>query len=337
MATLPVELPPYVHSEFASCVRDAEGSFEERRRRLDRRLRQSMQVTKLDLIQRNIVQGLSVVRRGAHALEGFLLRRPTLGEMIASKRLPLDYVDKIFPNHLAFAAPERIERVSLLQLLGPPSASTPSPAPVPTPPAAVHLGATDPAMLAAIVVAMLSNDQHTPALHGLASPALGRAPTAKVGLLAEGLGFPCCSAQRDSKHLLPAAMPAGSTTPDRMALVQQPLCARQVASSTIPALWPLDAAAVLACAGAGPGPGLNSSRATGVAAGAAGLAGNVGVHGSTGSGGIAGPWSASFLTAKPLPQVHRAPGPQQQGLGSRDHQPPFVTILNEFCDHVLGK
>ncbi|CAJ1374951.1 unnamed protein product [Effrenium voratum] len=52
-----VEVPDYVHSSNATCILSSEGSFDERRRRLERRLLKSREVTRADLVQRNIVQG----------------------------------------------------------------------------------------------------------------------------------------------------------------------------------------------------------------------------------------------------------------------------------------
>lgn len=128
--------PVFVFSPNATCIRDSEGSFEERRRRLDRRLRRSLEVTRADLIQRNILQGFNIVRRGTRVLEGFVTRRPTIGEMVSSRRLPPDYVDHAFPGPQSRPAqvptistsppgapPERqrVERVLLHKLLDPPS------------------------------------------------------------------------------------------------------------------------------------------------------------------------------------------------------------------------
>merc|ERR1719440_2635404 len=89
---------PYVHSETAACIRDSEGTFSERRARLDTSLQKSMKITKSELMQRNIVQGVNVVRRGSRALEGLLGARPALDEMVTSKKLPPDYLDKAFPT-----------------------------------------------------------------------------------------------------------------------------------------------------------------------------------------------------------------------------------------------
>lgn len=115
---------PYVHSETAMCIRDSEGSFEERRGRLDSALRNSLKVSRTDLLQRNIFQGVNVVRRGSRQLEEKLSARPPLEEMISKRRLTADYVDKVFPDRLEDSvAPsaERIERVSLHRLLAPPA------------------------------------------------------------------------------------------------------------------------------------------------------------------------------------------------------------------------
>ncbi|CAK0824747.1 unnamed protein product, partial [Prorocentrum cordatum] len=85
------------HAPKALCVLGSEGSFLERRARLDARLRRSLAVTRAELVRRNIVQGVSVVRRASHALEAWLPRRPPLGALIAAGRLATDYVDRAFP------------------------------------------------------------------------------------------------------------------------------------------------------------------------------------------------------------------------------------------------
>jgi len=84
--------------------------------RLDNSLQQSLKVTRGDLMQRNIVQGVNVVRRGSRMLEEKVGARPPLEEMVASQRLPPDYIDRAFPEKQEDSvAPvgERIERVSL--------------------------------------------------------------------------------------------------------------------------------------------------------------------------------------------------------------------------------
>eukprot|EP00913_Durusdinium_trenchii_P014696 g13786.t1 len=103
----------------ATCVLSSEGSFEERRHRLDWHLQRSRQVSRGDLVQRNIVQGVSVVRRGIHILEELLRQRPSLGELISSERLPADYIDKMFPEKDP-PKPERKAPVFLNELLTPP-------------------------------------------------------------------------------------------------------------------------------------------------------------------------------------------------------------------------
>eukprot|EP00928_Gymnodinium_smaydae_P015961 TRINITY_DN15943_c0_g1_i1.p1 TRINITY_DN15943_c0_g1~~TRINITY_DN15943_c0_g1_i1.p1 ORF type:complete len:332 (-),score=104.82 TRINITY_DN15943_c0_g1_i1:188-1183(-) len=114
------DAPPFVHSEHSVCVRDREGSFEERRERLEARLEHSRSISKGDLMQRNIVQSINVVRRGSRSLEPLLDARPTLQELVEEKRLPPDYLDRLFPTDATGSvAPlaERIERVSLHRLL----------------------------------------------------------------------------------------------------------------------------------------------------------------------------------------------------------------------------
>ncbi|CAE7645305.1 unnamed protein product [Symbiodinium microadriaticum] len=113
-----------VHTSNATCIRDAEGSFEERRQRLEQRLRKSQEVSRADLVQRNIVPGVSVVRRGIHVLEGLLRSRPSLEQLTAANRLPPNYIDKMFPDDASGSAAPKAERkpaVSLNQLLSPPS------------------------------------------------------------------------------------------------------------------------------------------------------------------------------------------------------------------------
>eukprot|EP00929_Paragymnodinium_shiwhaense_P061949 TRINITY_DN30939_c0_g1_i1.p1 TRINITY_DN30939_c0_g1~~TRINITY_DN30939_c0_g1_i1.p1 ORF type:complete len:447 (-),score=46.26 TRINITY_DN30939_c0_g1_i1:300-1553(-) len=120
--TPPSGAGPYQHSEHAVCIRDSEGSFQQRRRRLSSLLEESQKVTKMDLMQRNIVQGVNVVRRGVRMLEEPIEKRPSLVELMGAGKLPQDYLDRIFPddsvNSVAPLA-ERIERVSLSQLLAP--------------------------------------------------------------------------------------------------------------------------------------------------------------------------------------------------------------------------
>lgn len=140
------EREPFVLSEFAICIRDAEGTFQDRRARLEVRLQNSMAVSKMDLIQRNIVQGVNVVRRGAHALEQRLRHRPSLKDMISSNRLPQDYLDRVFPSdpeRRVAPLADRIERVSLHRLLEPPSEASAARRPAAT---------LDPAAVAAMFV-----------------------------------------------------------------------------------------------------------------------------------------------------------------------------------------
>jgi len=140
------EQAPYIHSDYATCVRDSEGTYSERRERLRRALERSSQVTKMELMQRNIMQGVNVVRRGMHMIGGQLRQRPSLAELIAAKKLPEDYLARAFPENLADSVaplPERIERVSLQKLLAPPNGPAPS---------SRHPGPLDPAMLAAMMV-----------------------------------------------------------------------------------------------------------------------------------------------------------------------------------------
>lgn len=166
------EMPPYLHSDYATCIRDSEGSFAERRRRLHVQLKHSRTVTKMDLIQRNIIQGVNVVRRGAFSLEGQLKRRPTLISMEATGKLPPNYIDLLFPNNSAASvAPlaERKERVQLHQLLAP----FPPEAPINMPGLSRHLG---PEMFAAMLAQMapMSPDQQLPPALGQLQPALGQ-------------------------------------------------------------------------------------------------------------------------------------------------------------------
>jgi hypothetical protein len=169
------------------CIRDSEGSFAERRGRLDSALRNSLKVSKTDLLQRNIFQGVNVVRRGSRQLEEKLSARPPLEEMISKRRLSADYVDKVFPDRLEDSiAPsaERIERVSLHRLLAPPAkkqgSSSAAAAPgggAPQAPSSQAQGPPlDPAMLAAMVVqaAMMSKSNDPRSITGMPQQA---APT----------------------------------------------------------------------------------------------------------------------------------------------------------------
>lgn len=111
---------------YAMCIRDSEGSFQQRRLRLHTAISKALLVTKSQLIERNILQGVNVVRRGIHALRNHVQQRPQLSELMVAKRLPLDYIDKLFPTDLAGSvAPlaARKERVCLNRLLDFPSKS----------------------------------------------------------------------------------------------------------------------------------------------------------------------------------------------------------------------
>ncbi|CAK0824744.1 unnamed protein product, partial [Prorocentrum cordatum] len=156
----------------ALCVLGSEGSFLERRARLDARLRRSLAVTRAELVRRNIVQGVSVVRRASHALEAWLPRRPPLGALIAAGRLATDYVDRAFPIRRDKEAPlaERVERVLLERLLAPPAPQPRAPLRTlwpphglgsdpggdPVPPAPSPAPRVDPAALASVVVQVLA-------------------------------------------------------------------------------------------------------------------------------------------------------------------------------------
>ncbi|CAK9015768.1 unnamed protein product, partial [Durusdinium trenchii] len=173
----------------ATCVLSSEGSFEERRHRLDWHLQRSRQVSRGDLVQRNIVQGssvhaasvcVSVVRRGIHILEELLRQRPSLGELISSERLPADYIDKMFPEKDP-PKPERKAPVFLNELLTPPdppksSGSRPSTASTGFP----GWGSSqDPAVLAAMMVqaAMMKSSPPVPPMAGT-MPYAGQMPPA---------------------------------------------------------------------------------------------------------------------------------------------------------------
>ncbi|CAK0824746.1 unnamed protein product, partial [Prorocentrum cordatum] len=160
------------HAPKALCVLGSEGSFLERRARLDARLRRSLAVTRAELVRRNIVQGVSVVRRASHALEAWLPRRPPLGALIAAGRLATDYVDRAFPIRRDKEAPlaERVERVLLERLLAPPAPQPRAPLRTlwpphglgsdpggdPVPPAPSPAPRVDPAALASVVVQVLA-------------------------------------------------------------------------------------------------------------------------------------------------------------------------------------
>eukprot|EP00930_Biecheleria_cincta_P039515 TRINITY_DN27162_c0_g1_i1.p1 TRINITY_DN27162_c0_g1~~TRINITY_DN27162_c0_g1_i1.p1 ORF type:complete len:288 (-),score=42.30 TRINITY_DN27162_c0_g1_i1:169-1032(-) len=87
------------------------GSWEQRRRRPDHRSNQSSQI-----LEPGIVQGLGVVKRVVHALDDLLRKRPKLAHLIASQRLPPDYLDKLFPGAVSNMSARKAERGHQLNL-----------------------------------------------------------------------------------------------------------------------------------------------------------------------------------------------------------------------------
>eukprot|EP00397_Hematodinium_sp_SG-2012_P060324 GEMP01078416.1.p1 GENE.GEMP01078416.1~~GEMP01078416.1.p1 ORF type:complete len:133 (+),score=27.82 GEMP01078416.1:213-611(+) len=63
-----------------------------------RRFLRMREVSKKDLIDRNILVGISIVRRAKRLLERSLGARKTFAVMVDEGRLPADYIDRLFPK-----------------------------------------------------------------------------------------------------------------------------------------------------------------------------------------------------------------------------------------------
>lgn len=308
-------MDPYVHSEVATCIRDSEGTFAERRAKLHRSLQRSLKVTKGELMQRNIVQSVNVIRRGSRALEGLVGSRPPLGDMVAAKRLPPDYIDQAFPtkaeNSVAPLA-DRIERVSLQRALQQPQhpgrRSTWQPGqhdfPSANSSALLNTGAPasssggmaappqmDPAMLAAMVVqvAMMSGDKrpHSPPVMP-GQPWLGQAPMSQ-GQVPPWQPMAAAQMQRP-----PATVPAAAL----MGRKEPASVAAAVPATIATTEQPQPLAGVQAA--------VQAPSATPVAVGA---------------------------DAPPKPKPQRRP----DSSGARPQRPAFLRLLDEFCDKALAK
>ncbi|KAF4677735.1 hypothetical protein FOL47_010956 [Perkinsus chesapeaki] len=82
------------------CDRSSIGSFDSIVARVEPLFQRSLQWSKRDLIESNIMQGISIVRRTAKPLEALLSKRKPLSQMIAEGRLPKNYIDQLFPDEL---------------------------------------------------------------------------------------------------------------------------------------------------------------------------------------------------------------------------------------------
>ncbi|EER12431.1 hypothetical protein Pmar_PMAR001229 [Perkinsus marinus ATCC 50983] len=89
------------------CDRSSIGSFASIVARVEPLFQRSLQWSKRDLIENNIMQGISIVRRTAKPLEALLVKRKPLSQMIAEGRLPKDYIDQLFPDNPT-AAPQAL-------------------------------------------------------------------------------------------------------------------------------------------------------------------------------------------------------------------------------------
>ncbi|CAE7544128.1 unnamed protein product [Symbiodinium pilosum] len=305
------EVTDYVHSSNATCIRDAEGSFEERRRRLDQRLRKSKEISRADLVQRNIVQGLSVVRQGVHILEGLLRSRPTLEQLVTSNKLPPDYIDKMFPNDASGSEAPKAERkpaVSLNQLLAPPSgrqgaatANTPSAGSGPPgylPPwQGGQVPVVDPAVLATMMVqaAMMKSPSPITGQMG-AMPYSGTMPPFSGAMPAAG--FP---PGRPPGHPPGAAFPRG---------------AFQLPSPVAPS-----------------SEGSRSEATSPIARPPTKVWHRNEPEQPPNSAGV--DMIAPIRPPKPSIQAQRAASTQYPSV-SRTEVPPFVTLLESFCNRMLG-
>mmetsp|Transcript_46336 Transcript_46336/g.100758 ORF Transcript_46336/g.100758 Transcript_46336/m.100758 type:complete len:314 (+) Transcript_46336:86-1027(+) len=285
----------YIHSENATCVRGSEGSFDERRERLDERYRHSQTVTKADLVQRNIVQGVNVVRRAAYVLESLLAKRPSLSKLISIKRLPADYLERLFPADLeSSVAPlaGKIARVSLQKLIAPPSSMAPAsgtsasialgsmPGMMEKTPATVQ-AQVDPAMLAAMVVQM-ARAAAVPPFQTNAGCISGPVAPASPATAGARVARELCGAAA----ALPVAAPA----------VVSPRSVQSATSATSATLATTSAPALMVAS-----PDLEKA---------------------------AGP---STRAAKPsLRDMIRRP----PGTLTAAKPPPFVTLIDEFCDRM---
>jgi len=345
-------LRDYVHSANAVCVRNSEGSFAERQRRLDRRLRQSREISKADLVQRNIVQGINVVRRGIHTVEVALRHRPRLGEMIATKRLPPDYLDQLFPDS---AHPRVAERpgpqlgtgplrdpyqggkapVSLHQLLPPPPSSA-----QPGNYSSSQWQPSSSSYAAPEQVSSAGNGLHVQGgqnLHGQAQP-WSMPPSPQVGSLDPAML---------AAMMVQAAIMAGNRPPGGPAAMNPGSQMLGAGSQTaglaaVPPQWRATGGPVLppffqpvsmAGAAASQGPEVYMTSPSSPA-----FIGSCG-----GLGGLSGLGPQSQSAAAGAPQ--RAPKPSLQAqrtatspyaLGSRVMTPPFVMLMEDFCDRMLG-
>lgn len=400
---------PFVYSETAQCIRASEGSFEERRERLSKTLARSRQVTKMDLIQRNIVQGVNVVRRGSRSLEGLIERRPSLSDMVAQKRLPPDYIDRAFPSDPALSvAPtaDRIERVSLQHLL---------PSPTPSLQGLRPGAPLDPATLAAMVVqvAMMSKDNQnqSPSMPSMAgSQAQAQAPGPRFDM--PGTAKPASMPSMHFHQMAPRALPTNFGTSTSH---EQHAHSANVATGDGAPVSPAMAAAVIMAAAGNPAgkqplPGMSTAGNTAGQQQLPGMAtaGNTGGlqplpgmvppgnaaamarHASTGqcsraiamaiAGNAAGQpplrmmatdamtgqpptqWGTALATTEQQPSVvaplqdRNCPTGVQDGVALRESmpqqrranvtskareaavpRPPFVRLIEAFCDQTLGK
>lgn len=111
------------------------GSREQRRQKESPGKSKTLKPSK-KVLEPGIVRGVGVVRRVVHALDDLLQKRPKLANLIASQRLPPDYLDKLFPgagSNLSAPKAERGHQLSLGQLLAPsPTAVTGMKATMPT-------------------------------------------------------------------------------------------------------------------------------------------------------------------------------------------------------------
>eukprot|EP00439_Symbiodinium_sp_Y106_P045939 s815_g5.t2 len=273
-----------VHTSNATCIRDTEGSFEERRQRLDQRLRKSQEVSRADLVQRNIVPGVSVVRRGIHVLEGLLRSRPSLEQLTAANRLPPNYIDKMFPDDASGSAAPKAERkpaVSLNQLLSPPS-NRPE-APGPPPGAAVSPG---------------------PAGPGPGPPNYMPVPGGQVPVDPAVL----------ATWMVQAAMMKSPS----------PITGLPPYPGTMPPFAGAMPAAGFPPGAAFPRPGFQPRVQAAPGSEASEPPNNIGVD-----------MIAPIRPPKPSIQAQRAASPHVPAV-SRTEVPPFVALLENFCNHMLG-
>lgn len=322
-------------AERAARVHGAEGSFEQRRERLGRRLSESRTVTKMDLLQRNIMRGgASVVRRNSQLLGGLLERRPKLEDLIQRRWLEPDYLDQAFPASAARDAEHAIKQVSLHQLLEQSGSALSTAATFssvrPSSQAAQALaaaatGPVDPAVVAAMMrAAMLSSG--------------GPWTAVRPGLLRPGL----------QPVGAPLPMPPLGSMPASVVSSVAPLSATMAipamerSPATVPTSLPaLATAAILPSRPVAP----TGCQAAALSAAEAGVAQVPGLVSTT--------LPLQLLKQQQVPQQQRPPKPSvlaQRGCRAqlaprsipagplrRDERAPFVRILDSFCDRVLGK